>query len=281
MTVSFQQTNGLPSITSVAATIAELMGISPPAVTTSNCLQEAVNAAESQGVKQVDRCLIYAADAIGLQMYHKHRSFFDAMREYAPTAITLRSATPPITPVCYASMFTGAEPYVHGIQKKEKPVLACDTIFDALIRAGKKVAIVAVKGSSIDRIFRKRKIHYFSESGDQPVTQRTIEAIRSGRFDFIVAYHCEYDDVLHEKTPFCSEAVEAMRHHLQAFAELSETVDASWQHYRRMIWFAPDHGAHIDPHSGRGVHGDDIPADMQVQHYIGIRAASDDVRKPD
>jgi hypothetical protein len=51
---------------------------------------------------------------------------------------------------------TGAQPQVHGIQKKEKPVLTCDTIFDALIRSGKKIAIVAVKGSSIDLIFRKR-----------------------------------------------------------------------------------------------------------------------------
>jgi hypothetical protein len=37
-------------------------------------------------------------------------------------------------------------------------VLACDTVFDALVRAGKKVAIVAVRDSSIDLIFRDLKL---------------------------------------------------------------------------------------------------------------------------
>ena len=43
----------------------------------------------------------------------------------------------PVTPVCFGTMYTGAQPAVHGIQKYEKPVIQIDTIFDALIRAGK------------------------------------------------------------------------------------------------------------------------------------------------
>src|SRR5258706_14345046 len=54
----------------------------------------------------------------------------------------------------------------HGIKRYERPVLSCDTIFDALARAGKKVAIVAVRDSSIDLIFRERPIDYFSPTYD-------------------------------------------------------------------------------------------------------------------
>jgi hypothetical protein len=177
-------------------------------------------------------------------------------------------------------MFTGAQPRIHGIQKKEKPVLTCDTIFDVLIRAEKKVVIVSVKEQSIDLIFRERSIQYFSELDDQAVTRRTIEMIKSDHYDFIVVYHCEYDDILHEMTPFCPEAIDALKHHLHAFGEFSKSMNVHWQNFNRMIWFAPDHGAHIDPQRGKGIHGDNIPEDMQVQHYIGIKPGKNDIPGP-
>ena len=46
-------------------------------------------------------------------------------------------------------------------KKYDKPVLRCETIFDSLVNAGKKVAIVAVRNSSIDSIFRERTIDYY------------------------------------------------------------------------------------------------------------------------
>lgn len=267
----FQQGHNLPCITSVTPTISKLMGIAPPVVSDPDCLNDVIQAAGRRGVEKVDRCLIYAPDAIGLEMYQNHRPLFDAVLTHAPIAVPLSSVIPPITPVCFASMFTGAQPRIHGIQKKEKPVLTCDTIFDALIRAGKKVVIVSVKEQSIDLIFRERKIQYFSELDDQAVTRRTIEMIKSDHYDFILVYHCKYDDILHEMTPDCPEALEALRRHIHAFSKFAKSVDVCWHEYNRMIWFAPDHGAHIDPQSGKGVHGDNIPRDMQVQHYIGIK----------
>ena len=276
----FQQGLNLPCITSVTPTICKLMGIDPPVVSEPDCLNDVIQAAGRQGVEKVDRCLIYAPDAVGLKMYQNFRSLFDAVLTHAPIAVPLSSVIPPITPVCFASMFTGAQPRIHGIQKKEKPVLTCDTIFDALIRAEKKPVIVAVKEQSIDLIFRERKIQYFSELDDQAVTRRTIEMIKSDHYDFIVVYHCEYDDILHEMTPFCSEAIQALKNHIHAFDQFAKTVDVYWRGYNRMIWFAPDHGAHIDPQRSKGIHGDNIPEDMQVQHYIGIKPGKNDVPKP-
>ncbi len=264
----------LPCITAVTPTLCRLMEVDPPALSDQRFLGEVVQAAKREGITNVEKCLVYAPDAVGLQMYQNFRSLFDAVLKHAPIAVPLCSVIPPITPVCFASMFTGAQPRVHGLQKKEKPVLTCDTIFDALIRAGKRVAIVSVKEQSMDLIFRKRKIQYFSELDDQAVTRRTIEIIQSNNYDFIVAYHCEYDDILHEKTHDCTEAIQALSNDIAAFTQLADTMDAFWQRNNRAIVFAPDHGAHIDPESGKGTHGNNIPQDMHVQHFFGIKGGT-------
>jgi predicted AlkP superfamily pyrophosphatase or phosphodiesterase len=170
-------------------------------------------------------------------------------------------------------MFTGAPPHVHGIQKYERPVLQCDTIFDALIRAGKKVAIVAVENSSIDLIFRNRELDYYSEEYDAQVTDRALELLDSGKHDFILAYHQEYDDTLHKTTPRSPEALQAMKNHIQSFDRIARAFNDSWKSYNRVILFASDHGAHIDRDTGKGTHGEDIPEDMHIQHFLGIRKA--------
>ena len=49
-------------------------------------------------------------------------------------------------------MYTGAQPEVHGIRKYEKPVIRIDTLWDALVRAGKKAAIVADNKCSMGKL---------------------------------------------------------------------------------------------------------------------------------
>jgi hypothetical protein len=66
--------------------------------------------------------------------------------------------------------FQGRRPDEHGVKKYERPVLRCETLFDALIAAGKRVAIVAVRGSSIDLLFRERPIDHHSCDYDSVAT---------------------------------------------------------------------------------------------------------------
>lgn len=99
--------------------------------------------------------------------------------------------------------------------------MQCETLFDTLLRARKKVAIVAVAGSSIERIFRERDLDYFAESYDHQVTDRVRGLLEASSHDFIVAG-------------------------------------------------LTDHGARLDPVTGKGTHGDDIPADMEVNHFFGF-----------
>jgi len=149
-------------------------------------------------------------------------------------------------------------------------VLRCPTLFDALAEAGKRVAIIAVKGCSVDLIFRERPIAYYTEEYDPAVELRALELMRGRDADVILAYNQEYDDVMHRTTPTSPEAVAAFRRHLATFRRLSESFGRDWATYRRAIAFLPDHGTHVDPATGRGGHGTDSPEDMEVRHFWGV-----------
>ena len=154
--------------------------------------------------------------------------------------------------------------------KYERPVLACETLFDVLLSANKRVAIVAVGDSSVDLIFRDRDINCFSEPYDQEVEDRAIAVLNENRHDLVVVYQQEYDDVLHETEPFSDRCIRAVNNHVQSFATIARAALAAWGEQKRAIVFAPDHGAHVDPQTGHGDHGEDIAEDMQLFHWYGI-----------
>ena len=170
----------------------------------------------------------------------------------------------------FASIFTGAQPEVHGIHSYTKPVLECDTFFDALARENNKVAIVSVKNSSIDLIVRNRDVSYFSEDDDHAVAERTLEVIRGDEYDAIVAYQADYDDNLHQSEPFSEICIQALVQHIQDFKRIAEVANMHWKDKGHVVAFAPDHGAHINPSTGKGDHGLDIPEDMDIFHCYGI-----------
>jgi hypothetical protein len=187
----------------------------------------------------------------------------------------LRSMTPPKTPVCFASMFSGAFPETHGIRRYERPVLRLPTLFDAFIGAGLKVAIIAVKDCSIDMIFRERDIEYYSEPYDPEVTERTLEILRADRHDLVVCYHQAYDDTLHRAGPYAEEAVEAARNHAADYERLCAAAAGSWRAHDHVVVATPDHGGHeVKGPEPRGDHGEDIPEDMDVVHFWRFAAVS-------
>jgi hypothetical protein len=258
-------------LTSLTPTVCQLMGVPPPETTACSGLEHVAKAAgQIFGGKTVEKCLIFCPDAIGVHLWMHPELDFRQVLNAAPLQLPVRSVIPPKTPVCFASMFTGAPPEVHGIRRYERPVLSCDTMFDVLVRGNKRVAIVAVRDSSIDLIFRGRNLDYFSEPYDPDVRERTLQLVQQAEHDVIVAYQQEYDDTLHKTTPFSDACVRAAKNHLDAFAALAGAVRESWGQYRRALVFAPDHGAHIDPNSGHGDHGEDIPEDMHIFHCYGL-----------
>ena len=256
----------MPSISAVTPTVCRLMGVFPPKDSSAEPIPEVLELCSRTYRGKADRVLLYAPDALSVWLYERYKALYTPINAIAPLRVPMRSVMPTKTPVCYASMFTGAQPEVHGIRKPERPVLTCDTLFDALARAGRQVAIAAVKGSSIDLIFRNRKITYFTEEYDPQVNDRVLKILSD--FDFILAYNQEYDDLMHGSTPTSPQAVEALKRHIGSFRALGEAY-ANTVRGNRVIGFVPDHGTHIDPVSGKGTHGTDSPEDMNVYHFWG------------
>jgi Type I phosphodiesterase / nucleotide pyrophosphatase len=262
-------------ITSITPTVCALLGIDPPSLSDRSFLPEVIEARDTQlAGRMVQRCLIFAPDAIGAWLAEKHPAKFDEVARHAPLRLRLRSVVPPKTPVCWASVFTGALPEIHGIRPvSPRPVFHGDTLFDTVVRAGKRVAIVAVTDSSMDRVFRGRDLDYFAERYDPEVTDCVLNLLEVGTHDIIVAYQQEYDDLIHKTTPESIEALQAVEHHVEAFRLLAGAFSTQWRNYDRAIMWLTDHGTHVDATTGKGTHGEDIPADMIVEHFFGFQPA--------
>lgn len=57
------------TICSVTSTICRLMGIHAPAHATAPTVDEAIQAASQKGIEKIEKCLVYAPDAIGTVRY--------------------------------------------------------------------------------------------------------------------------------------------------------------------------------------------------------------------
>ena len=258
------------AIGGVTQTVCVLFGIAHGAAPLEDSFVPVLTSARSLGIERCERVLLYAPDAIGFHVCQAFPEVIGPVAQKASTVVQMKSVVSPVTPVCFSTMFTGHPPAGHGIRKYEKPVLRCEALFDRLISAGERVAIVAVKDSSIDRRFRDRTLDYFSEPYDPEVTETTLRLVKADRHDFVLAYHQEYDDILHRTTPHAPEAIEAMQRHVASFVRFAQAVEQSWGSRDRMLGFVPDHGGHIDADTGRGTHGIDTPEDMDVQHFYGL-----------
>jgi hypothetical protein len=94
-----------------------------------------------------------------------------------------------------------------------------------------------------------------------------LRLLRANSHDVIVAYHQEYDDLLHRTGPFSELATHALEHHVHSWEILVRAARDAWRE-RFLVTFCPDHGGHEDPATGRGDHGDSSPEDMRVRHYF-------------
>ena len=187
-------------ITGVAASVLEALGVAPradmqPPIGALTQLRQCLLGGTA------DRALLYNPDAIAFWLYQKYTDLFtDAMCRSA-VSLPMLSVMPSVTPVCFASMYTGITPDVHGIQAYEKPVLTVPTLFDALIAAGKKPAIVSTAGDSISVIFLNRTMDYFIYDTVGEVNAKAHELIEADRHDVIVVYNADYDAQMHRTGP--------------------------------------------------------------------------------
>ena len=141
------------SLDTICATLTSLMGIEAPemAAAPNSDLLNYANAVLNG--EKVDRIFMYNPDAVAQWIFEKYAYYTNVMTKRVEVQVPLCTVMPSVTPVCFGTMYTGAQPEVHGIQAYVKPVIKIDTIYDALIRAGKKPAIVSTAGDSMSKIY--------------------------------------------------------------------------------------------------------------------------------
>ncbi|MCL2517690.1 MAG: alkaline phosphatase family protein [Oscillospiraceae bacterium] len=264
-------------LTGLAAAFADGLGVERPK------FAEPPIPALANLIGKVDRIFLYNPDGLGLWHLQKYTEWFAPLQARIQLALPLIGVMPTVTPVNFASIYTGAPPKVHGIQTYERPVIKIDTIFDAVIRAGKKCAIVTnVHVCSMSEIFREREMDYFTFGSEEYANtsksdllklanEKAMQLIGEDKYDLLCVYNGNYDSVSHATWPESEESLAAMRDNITAFAEFAAATEKHWAKHRTLIGFAPDHGHHRDEITGRGTHGTDLEEDINIIHFYGIQ----------
>lgn len=255
------------SLDTICAALCYAMGIEAPACAASASPELCAYVDEKLAGQKADRILMYNPDAVAQWVQEKYPQLMKEVPARTEIALPLTSVMPSVTPVCFGTMYTGAQPEVHGIRKYEKPVIRIDSIFDALIRNGKRCAIVADTNCSMGKIYLEREMDYFLYETIDEINAKAAELIMADEYDFIAVYNGNYDSLMHK---FGSESIEALgelRANSHAFAELSVLVDRYWSKHNTLVGFAMDHGCHeID--GGCGSHGLDMDEDLHIMHHF-------------
>ena len=257
-------------ITSVKNTVLEVLGIKQNAENAPANETAVALAAEKFGGEKADRVVIYNPDAVAWWIFEKYKNMFAPALEKSGAVMRMRSVMPSVTPVCFGSMYSGVMPEKHGIMKYEKPVLTVETLFDVMVKEGRKAAIVSTTGDSISKIFLKRDIDYFIYPSVRLVNRKALQIIKEDKYDLIVIYNGNYDASMHATGPEGRLAIKSLGKNIKFYRRMVDTIEKHMKNRKVFYGFCPDHGCHaID--SGRGSHGLDMEEDMNVVHLYGAK----------
>ena len=253
------------SLDTLCAALCYAMGIEPPKSSANANVDLCKYIDKVLAGETADRIFMYNPDAIAQWIFEKYPQLFEGTTERTDIKIPLCSVLPSVTPVCFGTMYTGVQPSVHGIQRYEKPVISVDTIFDALIRAGKKPVILSYGNSSLSKIYLERNMDYFIFDTLDEVNAKTAELIVKDEYDFYVVYNGNYDALMHKFGPEGLEALAELRSNTRAYNTFDSLIREHWKKHNTLVGFAMDHGCHeIDGNCGS--HGLDMEEDLNITH---------------
>ena len=253
------------SLDTLAAALAYAMGVEAPASSAPANPDLVAYIDATLGRGGADRILMYNPDAVAEWIYRKHPALMEEVTSRCEVEVPMATVMPSVTPVCFGTMYTGAQPCVHGIIKYEKPVIRIDTLFDVLLRAGKRVAIVADSQCSMGKIFLEREMDYFIYPTIEEINAKAAELILRDEHDFIAVYNGNYDSAMHKNGTESLAALSELRANSRTFGTLAELVRTHWTGHNTLVGFAMDHGCH-DIDGDCGSHGLDMDEDINIVH---------------
>ena len=263
------------SLDTLCAALCYAMGIEPPQFAAAPNGELCTYIDRTLGGKKADRIFMYNPDAIAQWIYEKYPHMFNEAKRVTEVEAPFCTVMPSVTPVCFGTMYTGTQPELHGIQAYVKPVIQIDTIFDALIRSGKKPAIVSTANDSMSKIFLEREMDYFIYDTVEKVNAKAAELILTDKYDFIAVYNGNYDTVMHKFGPESIEALGELRANVRTFGIFGQMIAEHWTGHNTLLGFAMDHGCHeID--GGCGSHGLAMDEDLNIVHlYKAFESAEE------
>ncbi|MCD6359305.1 MAG: alkaline phosphatase family protein [Armatimonadetes bacterium] len=246
------------SMTCVGPTVAEVLGLPPPAQATGEPIAEIV--ADLAGA---ERLAIVAPDALGLYSFRHFTDDMPFLRSLCDERmVVLRSVMPSITPVNFATMVTGCDLDGHGVRSKELD-FQCETLFDVLAAHGRTGAGCGRPGyTGSELLARVAQIDGTAElSDDAAIEEVVLRIAREARPDFIIAQIGGTDDHFHRFGPRGEGARPKVR---ETDARLQRMCgELGGRGYAVMI--LADHGQHeTDNPEKMGGHGTDSDEDCLV-----------------
>lgn len=259
-------------ITKTASTILTLLGLQPDPSMAAPIDAVLDGAQQAFGRKRCGRILMYHPDAVAMWIYERYRNYFEELEQRLPHRLSMLSPVPPVTPVCFASMYSGLDPRRHGIMKYEKPVLKVKTVFDRMAEEERRAAVVSTEGDSVSRIFLGRGIDYFIYPTKEECNRKALALIEQDRHELIVVYNGDYDYFMHRFSPEGKRPLRALRENTETCCELYDAVKRCWKDHDSVAAFATDHGCH---RAGLlfGNHGIDAPCDRNIVYFYGFLPA--------
>ncbi len=254
------------SLDTLCAALAYAMGIDAPECAAPANTDLCAYIDQTFGAQKCDRIFMYNPDAIAQWITEKYPPFLNEVAQRTDIKVPFCTVMPSVTPVCFGTMYTGAQPAIHGIQAYVKPVITIDTIFDALLRCGKKPAIVSTAKDSMSKIYLERAMDYFIYDTVEEVNAKAAQLIAEDTYDFIAVYNGNYDSYMHKFGPESVQALGELRANARTFGTFFEMIKTYWGKHNTLVGFAMDHGCHeIDGDCGS--HGLDMEEDLNIVHF--------------
>ncbi len=257
------------SLTAVAPTIAAAFGLPAP--------KEAVSPPIDTVCASLGRCervALIVLDAFGVALWEHARRLtphFNGLAEQH--LLRLESVSPPVTPVCFATLASGAAPQVHQLRDR-RDELRAQTVFQVLREAGLTSAVVGQDRSSA-RLVWSRFADYARVAGsntDDELLDLCLRVVEQRNPNLLATQLLDIDDAGHAHGPFSARTVEAIGLTDARLARLCSFLGG--RGYAVLV--TADHGQHDrgpDPTTGakKGTHNGStwqdflVPLTWQVQ----------------
>jgi uncharacterized membrane protein YbhN (UPF0104 family) len=194
-----------------------------------------------------------------------HTPFIDRLRAEGTDFVDMVTVYPARTVTCFSSMLTGASPAVHGMHSNFVPNLGvkCDSVFDALRRAGMKGKLVGI--AHLIDAFGEENVRsvtavMHNDEIDDALVSRAKQVLDEKDPDLLVLQLLSVDQTGHARGSYNAE-------YLRKIEETDRTIEAflGWCESRgyledATVIITADHGQGI----GIGGHGHMSPPERQI-----------------